>query len=324
MNSADIVTASGFVAFVFVGLIVRLMVQSAKGRSPSRIKERLTGLASLQAISDSIEGERNASVFRSQVRSNSLRSWFYARVERLRVVAGARGVRLVAGAAGSMFVVSVGLLQFSSLPGWGAPFAALGFVIVTTTWLYKKLIKRYQTRFLAAFPDTLDLVIRAVRAGVPVTQAIITVGEEAAEPLRSEFWTMGSSLKLGIDMSEVLEVAIKRIAIPDFSFFSVCLLLQRETGGQLGETLENLSAIIRSRRDLRLKTRALTAETRVASKIISAVPFFTLGVLYLVSRDYIMILFNSDSGHTILYVAAGLLTTGVLIIAKMSNLDTSR
>ncbi|MGA7816527.1 type II secretion system F family protein [Caballeronia sp.] len=324
MNPADIVTASGFVAFVFVGLIVRAIHQSARSRAPSRIKERLSGFGVSRGGQDSIAGERNASVFKSQGRHGSIKTWFDGRVERLGVVAGARGVRLVAVAAIVMFVVSAGIFHYSPLPGWGTPLAALGFGAVTAAWLYRKLIKRYQTRFLMAFPDTLDLVIRAVRAGVPVTQAIITVGEEVAEPVRSEFKTMGNSLKLGIDMNDVLDVAVKRIAIPDFSFFSVCLLLQRETGGQLGETLENLSAIIRSRRDLRLKTRALTAETRVASKIISAIPFFTLAMLYTTSRSYLMILFDNPSGHTILFVAAGLLVTGMTVITKMSNLDTSR
>jgi tight adherence protein B len=324
MNAADIVTATGFVAFVFVGLILRTVMQSAKSRAPSRIKERLSGFGVSRARQDSIAGERNASIFKSQARHSSLKTWFDARLERLRIVSGGRGVKMVVAAAILMVVVSAGIFEFSPLPGWGTPLAALGFGIATATWLYRKLIKRYQTRFLMAFPDTLDLVIRAVRAGVPVTQAIITVGQEAAEPVRAEFKTMGNSLKLGIDMNDVLEVAVKRIAIPDFSFFSVCLLLQRETGGQLGETLENLSAIIRSRRDLRLKTRALTAETRVASKIIAAVPFFTLAMLYTTSRSYLMILFDNPSGHTILYVAAGLLVTGMTVITKMSNLDTSR
>jgi tight adherence protein B len=324
MNPADIVTISGFLGVVFIGLIARMMHQSARSRPPSRIKRRLDAFSDMQASQDSVAGERNASVFKSQVRNNSAKAWFDARVERLRVVSGDRGVKLVVGVAIVVVLVCGAVFQFSPLPGWGTPLAALGIGFATAVWLYNKLIKRYQTRFLMAFPDTLDLVIRAVRAGVPVTQAVITVGEEAAEPVRSEFKTMGNSLKLGIDMNDVLEVAVKRIAIPDFSFFSVCLLLQRETGGQLGETLENLSAIIRSRRDLRLKTRALTAETRVASKIISAVPFFTLGMLYLTSRTYMMILFNTDSGHTILYVAAGLLMTGMFVITKMSNLDTAR
>jgi Flp pilus assembly protein TadB len=174
------------------------------------------------------------------------------------------------------------------------------------------------------FPDTLDLVIRAVRAGIPVVHAISTAGQEAEEPVRSTFRTMGDSLRLGVDLKEVLDKAVANLQIADFSFFAVCLLLQRETGGNLGETLENLSTIIRTRRDIRLKTRALTAEGRIASKIISAVPFVITGFLYVVNRPYVNLLFHTRAGHKMLTLAAVLLVVGLTLIQKISKLDTSR
>ncbi|MGF6768443.1 tight adherence protein B [Paraburkholderia sp. GAS199] len=324
MTPVDILTVSVFVGFLFVGLIVRVIMRSARTSAPVLIKARLGVIAQKNGGRDSIAGERAASGFRAQVNNHPAKAWLEARIERLKIVAGPRGAVIVAIAAVLMFGASLGALHYAPLPGWGTPFAALAIMAFMTYRLYHKLIAHYQLRFVNAFPDTLDLIIRAVRAGVPVTQAIVAAGDEGSEPVRAEFKTMGHSLKVGIGIDEVLEVAVKRIQIPDFSFFSVCLLLQRETGGQLGETLENLSAIIRARRDLRLKTRALTGETRVASKIIAAVPFFILGVLYLVSRDYIMLLFERPSGHTILFISGALLATGLLVISKMSNLDNAR
>lgn len=324
MTPVDILTAAVFVGFLFIGLMGRIVVRSARTSAPVLIKARLGAISQKNGGRDSIAGERAASGFRAQVSNHPAKAWLDARIERLKIVSGPRGVVIVVVAGFSMFGASLAALHYAPLPGWGTPLAALAIVAFSTYRLYNKLISHYQLRFVNAFPDTLDLIIRAVRAGVPVTQAIVAAGEEGTEPVRSEFKTMGHSLKVGIDIDEVLEVAVKRIQIPDFSFFSVCLLLQRETGGQLGETLENLSAIIRARRDLRLKTRALTGETRVASKIIAAVPFFILGVLYLVSRDYIMLLFTRPTGHTILFIAGALLATGLLVIAKMSNLDNAR
>ncbi|WP_345814957.1 type II secretion system F family protein [Paraburkholderia sp. PREW-6R] len=324
MSPVDIVTASVFVGSLLVGLIVRILIGSARSSAPALIKARLAVIAQHHGARDSIAGERAASGFRAQVSNHPAKAWLDARLDRLKIVAGPRGVVIVASAAVTMYSASVAALHYSPLPGWGTPLAALAIMVFLTVRLYQKLVAHYQLRFINAFPDTLDLIIRAVRAGVPVAQAIVAAGNEGAEPVRSEFNTMGNSLKVGIGVDEVLEVAVKRIQIPDFSFFSVCLLLQRETGGQLGETLENLSAIIRARRDLRLKTRALTGETRVASKIIAAVPFVILGILYLVSRDYVMLLFSEPSGHTILVTAAGLLATGLFVIAKMSNLDGAR
>jgi Flp pilus assembly protein TadB len=163
-----------------------------------------------------------------------------------------------------------------------------------------------------------------VRAGIPVVQAISTAGREADEPVRSTFRTMGDALRLGADLTEVLDQAVQRLQIADFSFFAVCLLLQRETGGNLAETLENLAAIIRSRRDIRLKTKALTAEGRLATNIISAVPFAVTGMLYVVNRPYVELLFDTRAGHKIVTLAAVLLTVGLWMVRKMSKLDTSR
>jgi tight adherence protein B len=155
-------------------------------------------------------------------------------------------------------------------------------------------------------------------------QTIGTAGRETDEPVRATFRTMGDALSLGADLSEVLDQARKRLQISDFSFFAVCLLLQRETGGNLAETLENLAGIIRSRRDIRLKTKALTAEGRLATNIISIVPFGVAGMLYVVNRPYIELLFTTRAGHKIMTLAAVLLTIGLWMVRKMSKLDTSR
>ncbi len=134
-----------------------------------------------------------------------------------------------------------------------------GFLVVRS---YNFLVARFRQRFLDGFPALIDLIVRAVRAGVPVTHVIHSASSEVNEPLRTEFRIMGDSLQVGLDLEEVLAVAVERIGIADFSFFCVCLLLQRETGGQLGETLENLSGIVRTRREIRQKTKALTPVRR--------------------------------------------------------------
>ena len=126
-----------------------------------------------------------------------------------------------------------------------------------------------------------------------------------------------------LDMVEVmvLDEADRRIAIPDFSFFVVCLQLQRETGGQLTEMLENLSQIIRTRRELGMKARALTAEGRTASKVIAAVPLCIMLALWIINPEYIGVLFSTPQGHTILYVAAAMGTAGLLLINRIARLE---
>jgi Flp pilus assembly protein TadB len=109
--------------------------------------------------------------------------------------------------------------------------------------------------------------------------------------------------------------------MPDFSFFSVCVLLQRESGGSVSEALENLSAIIRARRDLALKARALTAEGRMSGLIMSLLPFFIIAMLYTINRPYVEVLFITEAGQKLLWVAAGMLLVGVLSIRKLSRME---
>jgi tight adherence protein B len=117
---------------------------------------------------------------------------------------------------------------------------------------------------------------------------------------------------------------VRRIEIADFSFFSVCLLLQRETGGQLGETLENLAGIVRTRREIRLKTKALTGEARITTKILAAIPVVIMLALYGLNRSYLMVLFNTEQGNNLLSFGVISITMGLVVISKMSKLDTSR
>ncbi|WP_122902622.1 type II secretion system F family protein, partial [Burkholderia pseudomallei] len=226
----------------------------------------------------------------------ALRAWLRARGEHVRTAAGGGGVRAIAFAS-----------ALAALAGFvGASFAG------------------FAPCFLSVFPDALDLIIRAVRAGIPVAQAIGTAGRESEEPVRATFRAMGDALRVGADLKDVLEQQAERLQLADFSFFGVCLVLQRETGGNLTETLENLSGIIRTRRDIRMKTRALTAEGRIASKIIAAVPFAIAGFLFVVNRPYVNLLFHTRAGHKMLILAAVLLTVGLAMIRKIANLDTSR
>jgi Flp pilus assembly protein TadB len=119
----------------------------------------------------------------------------------------------------------------------------------------------------------------------------------------------------------VFDEAEQRLQLPDFSFLSVCLLLQRETGGSLSETLSNLAEVVRSRRDLRLKTRALTAEGRLAGGIISVIPVLILVMMSFVNADYIAVLFNTETGNTLLMAAAGMLVARTLLIRKIAKLE---
>ncbi|MBO7770688.1 type II secretion system F family protein, partial [Burkholderia pseudomallei] len=262
--------------------------------------------------------------YKRQGEGGALRAWLRARGEHVRTAAGGGGVRAIAFASALAALAGFVGASFAGFAPWLRPALAAALAAGAARAVYRILIGRFKQRFLSVFPDALDLIIRAVRAGIPVAQAIGTAGRESEEPVRATFRAMGDALRVGADLKDVLEQQAERLQLADFSFFGVCLVLQRETGGNLTETLENLSGIIRTRRDIRMKTRALTAEGRIASKIIAAVPFAIAGFLFVVNRPYVNLLFHTRAGHKMLILAAVLLTVGLAMIRKIANLDTSR
>lgn len=328
MTPADVVAAGAFFAIVIAGLFMRSLREMARRQPTQRIALRVAALRDPQAASRQTPSDKPShqlvSLDRHHGDEPAWQAWLYAKRQRIETIAGAAGVRKIVIVAVLAGLVSFVAASLAGLPFWTRALGALVDTLIAVRAVYVVIIARFKQRFLAVFPDTLDLIIRAVRAGIPAVQAICTAGIESEEPVRSTFRAMGDALLVGAEVKDVLEQAAERLQLADFSFFAVCLVLQRETGGNLAETLENLAAIVRTRRDIRAKTKALTAEGRIASKIISGVPFFIMGFLYLVNRPYVSLLFNTRAGHKMLVLAAVLLTIGLSLIRKISNLDTSR
>ena len=170
---------------------------------------------------------------------------------------------------------------------------------------------QYQRRFLDAFPDAIDLIVRAVRAGLPAPEAMEVVTREARPPVATEFRRMLDETRVGTGMEEALQHAADRVRVPDFRFFVVSLLLQRQTGGGIAETLSNLSTIIRQRMALRRKGRALTAEAQASAAVVAIMPFIGGGGLFLINRDLMSMLFVDPRGRFILVLAVVCLLSGV-------------
>ena len=182
-------------------------------------------------------------------------------------------------------------------------------------------VNRFKNTFTIQLSEALDIIVRASQAGIPVAQSIRNIGSQLPAPLGTEFRKIGDSLLLGNDLEQVMNEAVRRIELPDFSFFSVCVLLQKETGGSIVETLENLSDIIRARRDLTLKAKALTAEGRFSGWIMSAIPFVVIGMMSILNPAYIEVLFTTETGNILLWLAGAMLVTGTLIINRLTKMD---
>jgi tight adherence protein B len=177
--------------------------------------------------------------------------------------------------------------------------------------------KRNQRRFLDLFPDALDFIVRAVKAGLPVLEAIELTAHEIDAPVGMEFERILGETQIGVEIEDALQHAADRIRVPDFRFFVVSLMLQRQTGGGIAEVLSGLSTIIRQRKALRTKARALTAEATASTAVVAAMPFIAGAGLFLINRELMSVLFVDPRGRFMLGVAMGSLFLGIVVMRAL-------
>ena len=183
------------------------------------------------------------------------------------------------------------------------------------------ILKGRRERFISKFPEAIDLIVRGLRSGLPVTETIHTVMNEIPNPVGIEFRKIVDGLALGKTLEDSMWEAAERVNAPEFRFFVVSMSVQRETGGNLAETLDNLADILRRRRQTKLKIRALSSEARASALIIGALPFIMFGIIWMVNSSYLMPLFNDIRGNIMLGVGLFWLTLGFGIMAKMVRFE---
>lgn len=181
--------------------------------------------------------------------------------------------------------------------------------------------KRRIRAFLNLFPDAIDLMVRALRSGLPISEAIVGASQEIGDPVGAEFSTVESGMKMGRDLDSLLWEIAKRIDAPELRFFIIALGVQRETGGNLAETLANLSDLLRRRRSMAQKVRAMSSEARASTMILGSLPFVVTGLLLMTSPTYIKTLFTDPRGIMLVGVAVGMLATGIGIMIKMAKFE---
>jgi tight adherence protein B len=176
-------------------------------------------------------------------------------------------------------------------------------------------------KFLANFPEAIDTMCRGLRSGLPVTESIAAVGRELPDPVGIEFRRISDGVRMGRSLEDSMWDITRRIDAPEFRFLIIAMAIQKETGGNLAETLDNLSDLIRKRRQLRLKIRAMSAEARASAMIIGSLPFVMFTLLWLVNHDYVMTLFRTLKGNVLLGFGLGMISIGCLVMGKMIRFE---
>lgn len=180
---------------------------------------------------------------------------------------------------------------------------------------------RMSQRFMKQLPDAMDTIIRGIRSGLPVIECIAGVGQEAEEPVRGHFRSISERVTLG----EPLEAAIWRVARvidrPEMDFLAIAISIQIETGGSLSDALGNLSDLLRARERMKLKIKAISSEAKASALIIGALPFLMLGLLMMMSPDYVMKLFTDPRGHLMLAGGLGSIGIGAFVMWRMTQFE---
>jgi tight adherence protein B len=201
--------------------------------------------------------------------------------------------------------------------------AALGFAgaFGLPRWLLAFFKKRREQKFLDAFPDAVDIVVRGVKAGLPLLDCMKMITAEAPEPLKSEFRAIIETQAIGIPLGEACGKLYERMPVAEANFFGIVIAIQQKAGGNLAEALGNLSRVLRDRKKMKGKIQAMSQEAKASASIIGALPLAVMALVWITSPQYINLLFSEPLGNIMLAASAMWMSIGVLVMKKMINFD---
>jgi tight adherence protein B len=218
-----------------------------------------------------------------------------------------------------LFMAFLGFLSGAGMLGAaGLGFAgAFGF----PRWLLSFLRKRREAKFIDGLADAVDIIVRGVKAGLPLGDCIRMITMESSEPLKTEFRLIMETQAIGMPLGEACGKLYERTPLPEANFFGIVVAIQQKAGGNLSEALGNLSKVLRDRKKMRAKIQAMSQEAKASAAIIGALPIAVMILVYITSPQYITLLFTHPTGHIMLAGSAVWMTMGVLVMKKMINFD---
>ncbi|MDR3449886.1 MAG: type II secretion system F family protein [Alphaproteobacteria bacterium] len=245
--------------------------------------------------------------------------------DKLRHRIGRTGRAITLGEYLLMNALAVALFYFVfTVAGWNKIVAVpaslmigLGLPHAVTGYMGNRRIKQ----FLATFPEAIDTMCRGIRSGLPITESIGAVGRELPDPIGIEFHRISDGVRLGRSLEDSMWEVAQRIDAAEFRFLIIAMAIQKETGGNLAETLGNLADLIRKRRQLRLKIKAMSSEAKASAMIIGSLPFVMFILLMFVNPDYVMTLFQSAKGKLLMGAGMTWMAIGWGAMLKMIHFE---
>jgi tight adherence protein B len=207
----------------------------------------------------------------------------------------------------------------------GSPLGAIVMAFATglglPRWILSFLKKRREKKFLKALPDAVDVIVRGIKAGLPLFESIKVVAADSPEPLRSEFSAIIETQTIGMPLGDACARLYERMPLPEANFFGIVVAIQQKSGGNLSEALGNLSKVLRDRKKMAEKIQAMSTEAKASAGIIGSLPPIVMLLVYISTPDYIALLWTTQIGQFMLVCCVGWMTIGILVMKKMINFD---
>ncbi len=222
------------------------------------------------------------------------------------------------GAGLASFAVAMLFMGLNALVALG--FGIAGGLLLPHFYVNIKRNRRFK-QFTEEFANAMDIIVRGLKAGLPLADCMKIIAAEAQEPVRGEFRAVIEDQAMGMPIDEAVQRMPGRMPVAEASFFAIVITIQSRTGGSLSEALGNLSKVLRERKKMRAKIVAMSSEAKSSAGIIGALPVFVTGAIYFTTPDYIALLFTTSAGNIILAVSGFWMLMGILVMRKMINFD---
>ena len=305
--------------FVFFGASLSLLVSWGQDDRRKASAKRLQDLVTIQVAEAAVVSTSDAPPVDPWL--HLLPEQMQPKVERAIAATGykitLRGLLMVAVLIG-LGIYVVGHMVLGMAASLILAVALLAGVFIS--WQVLRFLQsRHHSRFLTLFPDAIDLIVRAVRAGLPVGGSLDAAGHETPDPVGIEFRRIMADSRIGVEFDTALRRAAERVRLVEFDFFVATLILQRESGGNLSETLSTLSSVLRRRSEMRAKTKAMTSEARTSAIVIGALPVFCSIGIGIFSPRYFGVLLTDPRGGYVVGAAIGSIALGAVSMRALIN-----
>ncbi|ESY94763.1 type II secretion system F family protein [Mesorhizobium sp. LNHC209A00] len=286
----------------------RSVVKATRDRAADAAKRRKSVQDSLKDL-DEKQKSKDIAVKKPPLKAQLRQAGMKVSIERFYIYSAICGLALtvVASVAGAPMIVLPGVLLAGAL---GLP-----------RWFVSFRRSRRVKSFLNEFPNALDVIVRAVKSGLPLNDAIRLIANESPEPVKTEFRRIVDSQQMGLSIPDATLRMPETMPCTEASFFGIVIQIQSQAGGNLSEALGNLSRVLRDRKKMKAKVAALSMEAKASAAIIGALPFIVAFLVYLSSPNYLMPLFTTSVGHLILGVSAVWMSIGIFVMRKMMNFE---